>query len=92
MLAMRLKSYHDKDNFIMKKMITMSQPKLNSYFGFKDIIMEMAEGRLSNVGSIDNATAMPSKDLSASNTLSHNVPLRNTEQKSLVLYKIPAIV
>ena len=60
---------------------SMTQPKLNSYFGFKEIITNMAEDRLESVGSIEDALALTSNDLSASTTLTHNVPLRNNVQK-----------
>ena len=61
----------------------MTQPKLNSYFGFKEIITNMAENRLEAVGSIEDALALTSNDLSASTSLTHNVPLRNTVQKNV---------
>ena len=43
----------------------------------------MAEDRLEAVGSIKDALALTSHDLSASTTLTHNVPLRNTVQKNV---------
>ena len=61
----------------------MTQPKLNSYFGFKEIITNMAKDRLEAVGSIEDALALTFHDLSASTTLTHNVPLRNTVQKNV---------
>ena len=61
----------------------MTQPKLNSYFGFKEIITNMAEDCLEAVGNIEDALALTSHDLSASTTLTHNVPLRNNVQKNV---------
>ena len=66
-----------------KKLGSMTQPKLNSYFGFKEIITNMAEDRLEAVGSIDDALALTSHDLSVSTTLTHNVPLQNNVQKNI---------
>ena len=58
----------------------MSQPKLNSFFGFEDLIKNMASDRAEEVGVVDDAMALTAIDLSQSSTLSANVQLRNTLQ------------
>ena len=64
-----------------KQTNSLSQPKLNSFFGFTDSLKEMTNSRLAEVESTDDAMAITACDLSSSKTLSGNVALRNTLQK-----------
>ena len=66
-----------------KKLNTKIQPKLNNYFGFKDVITTMAKDRFKDGGNMDEVLAMTSNDLSSSTTLSENISLRNHVQKEV---------
>lgn len=52
---------------------SMSQPKSNSFFGFEDMIKDMASDKKEEVGLADDAIALTSVDLLQSSILSENL-------------------
>lgn len=61
----------------------MLQPKLNSFFGFKEVIGKMRSSIIEGVDNIDEALALTAVDLTILNSLFENVVLRNILQKEV---------
>ena len=62
---------------------TMSQPKLDSFYGFTNALANISREQLIDVEDADEAMALTAIDLTSSNSLSQNINLRNTLQKSI---------